>query len=106
MGRTAIRAILENNGASSSNPGRYSISSYRELSGMRVAVQIKIESSAGFEDKNDVGVWLSPNPEFGTKKKYDQLVDMARGGYKNVAGNFNKAEPVVSAMVFDEDIPF
>lgn len=83
MGRSAIRAILEvGRGASAQNQAAYTINAnqagqpnWLELSGLKVAVKLKIEKGqGGYEDKNDVAVWLSPIADSGTEKLFQRLL--------------------------------
>lgn len=82
MGRAAIRAILESgrNAHPTENPGGYMLNHYGDLDnggqGLKVAVKIKVEPGTAKypNDKNDVAVWLSPNPDGGTRKDWDRLM--------------------------------
>lgn len=82
MGRSAIRAILEvGRGASAQNPQGYVISAaggqpnWLELDGLKVAIKVRIEKgTAGYPDKNDVAVWLSPIADSGTEKLFARLL--------------------------------
>lgn len=64
MGTIAITRILEaGRGAGPNNLAGYQINSYEQLSGLKVAVKLKIEQGDnGHPDKNKVGEWLTPNP--------------------------------------------
>jgi len=75
MGLAAICKILETgNNAGPSNPAGYNIDNYMQLSGMRVAVKIKIvPPKDGFSEKNEIADWLSPNPESHSNKDYVKL---------------------------------
>jgi hypothetical protein len=81
MGRAAIRGILEAGfGANpQTNPQGYTIANYSALDkggeGVKVGIKIKIEPGKdGYQDKNDVAVWLTPNPDGGTRKDWDRLM--------------------------------
>ncbi len=74
MGMSAMKAIRETGvGASVQNPALYSMDSYMDLDGLTVGVKIKIKSSAGWDDKNEIAVFLSPVQD-GVKKLWDRLV--------------------------------
>ncbi len=74
MGMSAMKAIRETGvGASVQNPALYSMNDYMELDGLTVGVKIKIESSPGYNDKNEIAVFLSPVQD-GVKKIWDKLV--------------------------------
>jgi hypothetical protein len=46
---------------------------YMDLDGLTVGVKVKIESSPGYNDKNEIAVFLSPVQD-GVKKLWDRLV--------------------------------
>ena len=49
-----------------------------QLEGKRVALSVKVEEgSAGYQDKNKVAEFLSPNPDSSTNKKYQRLMSGA-----------------------------
>jgi hypothetical protein len=74
MGMSAMKAIRETGvGASVQNPALYSMDSYMDLDGLTVGVKIKIESSPGYNDKNEIACFLSPVQD-GVKKIWDRLV--------------------------------
>ncbi len=74
MGMSAMKAIRETGvSASVQNPTLYSMDSYMDLDGLTVGVKIKIESSPGYNDKNEIAVFLSPVQD-GVKKLWDRLV--------------------------------
>ena len=82
MGRSAIRSILEvGRGASQSNMAGYQIADYSALNGLTVAMEIGIEKEAGYDDKNRVKAFLTPNPESSTSKKFAKLLEMKQAGY-------------------------
>lgn len=64
MGTIAITRILEaGRGAGPNNLAGYKIDNYEQLSGLRVAVKLKVEpGDSGYPDKNKVAEWLTPNP--------------------------------------------
>lgn len=79
-GGAAIRHILETgNNASPSNPAGYQIPTFFQLDGMRVAVEIGVESGGTkqdgtkFDDKNAVSRFLSGNPASDTHKTFLRL---------------------------------
>lgn len=76
MGMVAISRILESGrGAGPSNPGGYKLASYEQLNGLRVAIRIGISKGKdGYQDKNRVGEWLTPNPASTASKEYNLLV--------------------------------
>lgn len=91
MGSIAITRILEcGRGAGPNNPEGYKITSYADLTGLRVAVKLKIEEGTdGHDDKNRVGEWLTPNPQSQSGHKFYQ---------KLVAGEHNaSAQPAAAA---------
>lgn len=74
MGMSSMKAIRETGvGASVQNPALYSMNSYMDLDGLTVGVKIKIESSPGYNDKNEIACFLSPVQD-GVKKLWDRLV--------------------------------
>lgn len=81
MGRTAIKAILEvGRQAGPNNMAAYGLPAYgtgvdwMQLDGLQVAFKIKVEKGQnGYNDKNDIAVWLSPI-EPAVKKDWDRLV--------------------------------
>jgi hypothetical protein len=77
MGQVAIARILEaGRQAGPNNPGGYVIQSYDQLSGLRVAIKIGVKKgTGGYEDKNVVGEYLTPNPASKSgKAAYDKLM--------------------------------
>jgi hypothetical protein len=62
--------------------GGYTLSAFEQLHGQTVAIKIKIEKSEGFQDKNAVADYLSPNPASGSFKDWQRLVS---GQYNAVA---------------------
>ncbi len=90
MGRASIRAILEaGNNASTTNPTGYQISKFQDLNGLKVAIEIGIEEGTdGYQDKNIVKAYLSPNPDSNTHKKFLQIQ-----GVDNVGQATNAAAP-------------
>src|SRR3546814_11162285 len=64
MGNAAIGRILEaGRNAGPHNPQGYVIGSYEQLNGLRVAVKLKVEKGTeGYDDKNRVAEYLTPNP--------------------------------------------
>lgn len=85
MGTIAICRMLEAaRGAGPHNPAGYKLNAYTDLTGLRVPIKIKIEKgSGGYDDKNKVGEWLTPNPDSKTGHADYQAL---------VAGVYNKAE--------------
>lgn len=85
MGMVALSRILEaGRGAGPNNPTGYKIDNYAQLSGLRVPIKIGINKGKdGYDDKNRVGEWLTPNPA-------------SQSGYKDFellqSGVFNKAD--------------
>lgn len=86
MGQVALARICESSrGAGPSNPAGYVLpgdapAAYAALDGLRVAIKIKIEKGRdGYDDKNDVAEFLTPNPTSGGNK----------GWLKLQAGQFN-----------------
>ena len=64
MGLVAITRILEaGRNAGPNNPAGYKIADYSQLNGLRVAIKVGIEKGQdGYEDKNRVADYLTPNP--------------------------------------------
>ncbi len=81
MGMVAVSRMLESGrSAGPNNPAGYNIADYSQLSGLRVPVKVKIEAGQnGYDDKNDVGEWLTPNPQSGCAKLYQRLVSGDHG---------------------------
>lgn len=74
MGMSSMKAIRESGvGASPQQPHLYGMDSYMELDGLTVGIKIKIDSSPGYSDKNEVAVFLSPVQD-GVKKFWDRLI--------------------------------
>ena len=71
MGMLAITRMLEcGRNAGPNNPDGYKINAYEDLNGLRVAIKIGIEpGSDGYEDKNKVAEFLTPNPASGSGHK-------------------------------------
>lgn len=84
MGTIAITRILEaGRGAGPNNLAGYKIDNYEQLSGLRVAVKLKVEAGEnGYPDKNKVAEWLTPNPASQSGHK---------GWQQLAAGNYNTA---------------
>jgi len=77
MGMIAITRILESaKGAGPNNPAGYKLTEFEQLSGLRVPIKIKIEKgTGGYDDKNKVAEWLTPNPQSQSGfKDYELLV--------------------------------
>ena len=76
MGMAALARMLEcGRGAGPNNKAAYNINDFRDLSGARVGIKIKIEKgSGGYDDKNKVAEWLTPNPTSSGNKDYQRLV--------------------------------
>ena len=83
MGMRSIARILETGrNAGPNNPAGYQLTDYAHLSGLRVAIKIGVEKGKdGYEDKNRVAEYLTPNPQSSASKDYQRLL----------AGEFNKA---------------
>jgi hypothetical protein len=89
MGISAITRIFECGGIfDPDNPASYEVFNGSNgtienvgatLDGLRVAVRIKIEKGKnGYQDKNKVGEWLSPNPLSGAHVNYAKLITGAQ----------------------------
>lgn len=102
MGRSSIRSILEvGRGASAANLAAYKINAYGDLNGLKVAIEVKVEKGTGsYKDKNDA-VFLTPNTESGTSKKFLKLLAAAQAGYpketSTVASTVATGTPVWAA---------
>ena len=75
MGMVAISRMLESGrGAGPNNPGAYHINQYTDLSGLRVPIKVReVPAQNGYDAKNDVGEWLTPNPQAGCAKLFERL---------------------------------
>jgi len=75
MGMVAISRMLEaGRGAGPNNPGAYHLGQYTDLSGLRVPIKVReVPAQNGYDAKNDVGEWLTPNPQAGCAKLFDRL---------------------------------
>lgn len=93
MGMVAITRILEaGRGAGPNNKAGYVINSYAELSGLRVPIKVGVEKGTdGYEDKNRVGEWLTPNPASQSGYKHYQAL---MSGQTNVTQPRAEAAPV------------
>jgi len=93
MGMVAITRILEaGRGAGPNNKAGYVINSYAELSGLRVPIKVGVEKGTdGYEDKNRVGEWLTPNPASQSGYKHYQAL---MSGQTNVTQPRADAAPV------------
>lgn len=76
MGMMACARMLEcGRGAGPNNPAAYNINAITDLSGLRVGVKIKIEKgTGGYDDKNKVAEWLTPNPTSSGNKDFQRLM--------------------------------
>lgn len=80
MGFNSICRMLEaGRGAGPNNPAAYDIGAYPQgfanLNGLRVAVRVGIEKGRdGYQDKNKIIEFLSPNPESSSFKYWEMLV--------------------------------
>lgn len=76
MGMVAISRMLESGrGAGPANPAAYHINAYSDLSGLRVPIKVKeVPAQNGYDAKNDVAEWLTPNPQSGCAKLYERLI--------------------------------
>ena len=92
MGMRSIARILEaGRNAGPSNPAAYSIGGYTDLSGLRVAIKIGVEKGKdGYEDKNRITEYLTPNPQSSAHKDFQRLL----------AGEYNKAAPAAATTGF------
>jgi len=92
MGMVAISRILEaGRGAGPNNQAAYKLGDYSELSGLRVPIKVKVEKgTGGYDDKNKVAEWLTPNPNSDTGHKDFLLLQ---------SGVHNKAEAAKPAAV-------
>lgn len=77
MGLVAITRILEcGRGAGPQNPAGYQINGFEQLGGLKVGIKIGVEEGKdGYNDKNVVAEWLTPNPASQSGHKlYQKLV--------------------------------
>ena len=95
MGQVAIARILEcGRGAGPNNPGGYVIQSYDQLNGLRVAIKIGVKKgTGGYDDKNNVAEYLTPNPASQSGHKGFQKL---QAGEHNIAAA--KPQPVPSGF--------
>lgn len=92
MGLAFIKRILEAsrwgrrtgefNGEGFAAAGGYIIQAFSELHGVTVAVKIKVEKSEGYQDKNQVADYLTPNPKSDGHKDW---IKLCNGQYNNIA---------------------
>lgn len=85
MGMLAITRMLEcGKQAGPNNPAAYKLNAFEELNGLRIAIKIGIEKGTdGYEDKNKVAEYLTPNPASGSgHKDYSRLISGDYGGNK------------------------
>ncbi len=75
MGKAIIQRILEmNNGAHPDKEGSYFLNHIADLSGMNVAVRVKIKKgNDGYPDKNEVAAFLSPHEKLPGNKDFQKL---------------------------------
>lgn len=114
MGMLAITRMLEcGRNAGPNNPAGYQLNNFDELNGLRVAIKIGVEKGKdGYEDKNKVAEYLTPNPASGSgHKDYQKLMagehspggaaksaPAATSGFANAAA----AKPAPTATGFGE----
>ena len=89
MGMRSIARILETGrNAGPNNPAGYQLTDYAHLSGLRVAIKIGVTPAKdGYEEKNKVAEYLTPNPQSSASKDFQRLL----------AGEFNKAKTAAPA---------
>lgn len=92
MGLVAITRILESGrGAGPNNPDGYKIQGFEQLGGLRVPVKIGIEKGTdGYDDKNKVVEWLTPNP---ASQSGHKLYQRLMAGEHNVSAPKAAAQP-------------
>ena len=90
MGMRSIARILEaGRGAGPHNTAAYQLTDYSHLSGLRVAIKIGVSPAKdGYEEKNKVAEYLTPNPQSAASKDWQRLS----------AGEYNKAKPAASGF--------
>lgn len=88
QGMVAVTRILEaGRQAGPHNPAGYQIADYSALNGLRVPVKIGIEAGKdGYDDKNKVAEWLTPNPA--SQSGYKLFVKLQSGDH-----NLPSAQP-------------
>ncbi|API60579.1 hypothetical protein BSL82_15850 [Tardibacter chloracetimidivorans] len=93
MGLVAISRILESGrGAGPNNPAGYKINQYQDLHGLRVAIKIGISKGKdGYDDKNRVVEWLTPNPS--SASGFKEFEALQQGIYNKAA-----AKPAAAAQ--------
>lgn len=106
MGQRAIVRMLEaGRNAGPHNPAGYQLpgdapEAYAALDGLRVPIKIKIEKGGdGYDDKNKVGEWLTPNPQSSGFKAYEKL----KAGQYNVSPT--ATQPSVQQSMFGGAVP-
>lgn len=95
MGQVAICRILEaGRGAGPHNMAAYQLQSYEQLSGLRVPIKIKIEKGKdGYDDKNKVAEWLTPNPQSSGHKDFQKLTSGVFNTSAQAGGGFGGQPP-------------
>ena len=71
MGQMAIARILEaGRGAGPGNPQAYQLRDFPDLTGLRVPIKVGVKPARnGYDAKNRVAEWLTPNPASGSGHK-------------------------------------
>lgn len=99
FGRAHIARILEcGRNAGPHNPAGYQIRDYNDLSGLKVGIEVGIAiGKNGYDDKNVVREWLTPNPQSTSGNK--GFLKLVNGGHQQpVPAGFGQApSPVFQA---------
>lgn len=75
MGMVAISRILEAARGAHLNPQLYRLNDFAELNGLRCAIRVGIsKGTGGYDDKNRVGAFLTPDPTSDAYKEFQMLM--------------------------------
>jgi hypothetical protein len=104
MGEVAISRILEaGNNAGPANMAGYHIDRYEQLSGLRVPIRIGVEKGRpGYDAKNRVSEWLTPNPQ--SSSGYADFQLLASGVF-NKLGTAAPAKAPATSSGFGGAVP-
>lgn len=89
MGMAQICRILETaRGAGPNNPAAYQLTDYTQLNGLRIGAMVGIdEGKNGYQDKNSIAEYATPNPDSKRGKKiHDRLIAGENGLPAQAAG--------------------
>lgn len=87
MGMVAISRILEAARGAHLNPQLYRLNDFAELNGLRCAIRVGIsKGTGGYDDKNRVGAFLTPDPTSDAYKEFQMLTTGQHFKNKPAAG--------------------